>query len=91
MSFEPGKVSDFLKVFEEAKIRIASFEGCEGLILLRDASAPNVFFTYSYWRSEHDLNRYRFSELFKKTWSLTKVHFNEAPVAWSLIVEEQVK
>ncbi len=91
MSFDPQKVDEFLQLFEEVKLKIAAFEGCEGLTLLRDTAEPNVLLTYSYWLSEAHLNKYRFSELFKDTWSRTKILFNNAPVAWSLTVEQTVK
>ncbi|MDZ4668041.1 MAG: antibiotic biosynthesis monooxygenase family protein [bacterium] len=91
MSFEPEKVEEFLALFNSVKHQIANFEGCEGLTLLKDSVQPNVLFTYSYWQSEAHLNKYRFSELFKKTWLGTKILFNDAPIAWSLLVEQQVK
>jgi len=43
-----------------------------------------VFFTYSYWDSEKDLNNYRDSQLFKEVWSNTKILFNLKPEAWSV-------
>jgi heme-degrading monooxygenase HmoA len=91
MSFEPNKVADFLALFETVKHQIASFEGCEGLSLLRDANASNVLLTYSYWQSEKHLNHYRYSELFKQTWAQTKILFNDKPVAWSMVLEQAVK
>jgi heme-degrading monooxygenase HmoA len=63
--------------------------GCNHLELLNDIKTSNIFFTYSYWDSENDLNNYRDSELFKEVWSKTKVLFNDKPEAWS--VEQQVK
>ncbi len=91
MSFEPDKVEEFMQVFENAKERIAGFDGCEGLTLLRDAHQSNILFTYSYWKNQDCLNKYRFSELFKDTWAKTKVHFNDKPLAWSLEVLQSVK
>jgi quinol monooxygenase YgiN len=91
MSFRPEEVENFLKVFEASKEKIAAFEGCEGLNLLRDSKQTNVLFTYSYWRDETCLNHYRYSELFKDTWSKTKVLFNEKAQAWSLDLVERVK
>ncbi len=91
MSFAPEKVGEFLSVFEQGKDKIADFEGCEGLTLLRDAQQPHILFTYSYWRNEDCLNKYRFSELFKDTWAQTKILFNDKPMAWSLRVEQLVK
>lgn len=91
MSFDPSKVDAFMDIFNLAKNRIANFEGCEGLTLLRDAHQPNVLFTYSYWKDQDCLNKYRFSELFKETWSQTKVLFDDKPLAWSLEVADLVK
>jgi len=54
------------------------------LELWRDANTPNIFFTYSFWNSEDDLNAYRHSELFRKTWKETKALFSDKPEAWSV-------
>jgi len=43
-----------------------------------------VFFTYSYWNDESDLENYRKSELFKNIWSATKKNFSAKPEAWSV-------
>lgn len=91
LSFEPDKVNHFLEVFENSKQLIASFPGCEGLKLLRDANHPNVFYTYSLWQHPDHLEQYRTSELFKNTWAQTKVLFNDKPMAWSTEVVEHVK
>ena len=84
MSFEPTKVSQFLANFESKKRLIRNFEGCEFLELYRDKNDSNVFFTYSYWDTEADLENYRQSELFKNVWQETKVLFNRKPEAWSV-------
>ena len=84
MTFEKGKEKDFLKIFEEVKSKISSFKGCEQLELLNDVNAPNVFFTYSIWDTEQSLEKYRFSELFKSTWTRTKVLFAKKAEAWSV-------
>lgn len=91
MSFDPILVPAFLNLFDSVKDQIANFDGCHGLSLLRDAHEPNVLITYSLWESEAHLNKYRFSELFKSTWEQTKNKFNAKPLAWSLLVEQQVK
>ncbi|MFI5222215.1 MAG: putative quinol monooxygenase [Bacteroidia bacterium] len=91
MSFVPGKVDEFLGIFNESKMKIAAFDGCKELKLLRDAKASNIFFTFSIWEDETKLDAYRFSELFKRTWSRTKILFNEKPQAWSTLIEDDVK
>lgn len=85
MSFNSEQVPDFLQMFDERKKRIRSFEGCQHLELWQDADSSNIFFTYSIWDSEQHLNKYRFSELFKETWSITKAMFCDKPQAWSLL------
>lgn len=84
MSFEPSKIEVFLANFEAKKQYIRNFEGCEFLELYRDKEKPTIFFTYSFWKNEADLENYRHSELFKSVWAETKILFNEKPEAWSV-------
>ena len=85
MEFEESRVADFLDIFAASKDRIKSFAGCTHLQLLRDESDPAVFFTYSHWDSNDDLENYRRSDLFKSVWGNTKKLFRRSPQAWSLI------
>jgi heme-degrading monooxygenase HmoA len=84
MSFENDKIDTFLENFNLNKDKIRNFKGCNSLKLLRDKNNPNIFFTYSYWKSENHLNSYRKSELFKSVWGKTKILFNNKPEAWSV-------
>ncbi|MBO6607354.1 antibiotic biosynthesis monooxygenase family protein [Psychroserpens sp.] len=84
MSFEPDHIDQFLENFNLNKTKIRAFPGCEFLELYRDKHNTNVFFTYSYWQTESDLENYRHSELFKSVWSKTKPLFNAKPEAWSV-------
>ncbi|WP_418604379.1 putative quinol monooxygenase [Hwangdonia sp.] len=84
MSFNENAIDEFLKNFNANKHKIRTFKGCQFLELYRDKSDTNVFFTYSYWSSENDLEAYRQSDLFKTVWSKTKPLFNAKPEAWSV-------
>jgi len=84
MTFKPEEVDAFLKLFDERKDLIRGFEGCRHLELWQDATASNVYFTYSHWDNEEALDKYRFSDLFKDTWARTKALFAEKPQAWSV-------
>jgi len=84
MTFKPDKMDEFLQLFSEVKTKIRSFEGCEHLELMQDVNKKNIFFTYSKWVDEASLNQYRFSELFKNTWTKTKPLFLEKAEAWSV-------
>ena len=89
MSFKPESVGEFLGLFSAVRDRIRNFEGCEGVSLLRDLHNPGVFFTYSTWKSEDALHRYRRSALFDATWVKTKALFNDKPEAWSLEIADK--
>ena len=70
--------------FDETKETIRNFQGCLLLELFRDRKDPRVFFTYSYWNSEDDLEAYRSSDFFRNVWGKTKLLFEIKPVAWSV-------
>ena len=84
MSFEPSKIEEFLAHFDTNKVQIRNFEGCQFLELYRDKHQTNVFFTYSFWNKEEDLEQYRQSDLFKTVWSQSKPLFNAKPEAWTV-------
>ena len=84
MQFDPVQLQTFTELFEERKSTIRNFPGCRHLELWQDSKDLNIFFTYSMWESEKDLEHYRFSEFFKDTWGLTKALFNAPPQAWSV-------
>ncbi len=91
LTFQKDKIAKFMQIFEESKVNISNFEGCQHLELWRATQSPNVLFTYSYWDSEEALNAYRYSDLFQKTWKRTKVLFADKPQAWSVELVELVK
>ena len=84
MTFDSTKVELFLENFNKNKKKIRNFEGCRLLELYRDKNTPTIFFSYSYWDSEKQLDNYRNSELFKAVWAKTKVLFSDKPEAWSV-------
>lgn len=84
MTLLADKSEAFRLQFQQIKDKIMAFEGCELLELYQDKSDPTVFFTYSYWQSEADLNNYRTSVFFKEVWSQTKKMFSEKAEAWSV-------
>jgi len=85
MTFRVEAIDDFKALFDERKSTIKGFPGCTHLELWQDSKQPNIFFTYSHWDAESDLDHYRFSEFFKDTWTLTKALFKDKPHAWSVV------
>ncbi len=83
LSFEEQYIEKFTLLFEERKLLIRQFEGCCSLALWEDKSEAGVFYTYSIWQHENDLEAYRQSALFQDTWSQVKQWFNKPPQAFS--------
>jgi heme-degrading monooxygenase HmoA len=84
MGFQEDKVVPFLENFEKVKHDIRNFPGNRLLELYRDKADPTVFFTYSYWETEADLEMYRKSALFCEVWAVTKPMFKQKAEAWSV-------
>lgn len=84
LTFKEDKVPVFLNHFEQVKERIRNFPGCQFLELYQDKEQAQVFFTYSYWNAEEDLENYKNSETFGEIWPFVKTLFEERPLAWSV-------
>jgi heme-degrading monooxygenase HmoA len=84
MTFQKERIADFLAIFEESKNLIRNFPGCQHLELLYLEGQPEVMFTFSIWDGPEALEAYRQSDLFRNTWSKTKVLFAGKPEAWSM-------
>ncbi len=83
MIFQEQETERFLSVFNANKEKIRNVNGCNYLELLQDHHFKNIFYTYSFWDSQEDLDNYRDSELFKTVWGQTKPLFKEKPSAFS--------
>ncbi len=83
MEFHPENVSEFICNFDAVKDKIKNFEGCTHVELLQDKNDSCIFFTYSKWKDEQALNKYRNSELFQSVWARTKKLFRCKAQAWS--------
>ncbi|KGO91968.1 putative quinol monooxygenase [Flavobacterium subsaxonicum] len=84
MGFHEEHVGLFLDNFKKVKLDIRNFPGNRFLELYRDKADPTLFFTYSYWETEADLETYRKSALFCDTWAVTKPLFKQKAEAWSV-------
>lgn len=83
MEFLPEKSDEFEACVKNITQRIANFEGCYAVRILRESDEGNVFFSYSYWRSKEDLEKYRKSDLFREIWPKTKAMFSSRAIAWT--------
>ncbi|MBK0383231.1 antibiotic biosynthesis monooxygenase [Pedobacter sp. SD-b] len=84
MNLKKDKIDSFKSVFEMAKPKIISMQGCLQVDLHQDIKNPEIFFTISHWANEAALENYRNSDLFITTWKQVKPLFKEKAEAWSL-------
>ena len=84
MTFKPENIPSFEAIFNASREKIRAFPGCTHVELLQDIKDPEVFFTFSRWESESDLESYRQSDFFREVWSRTRLLFKDKPKAWSL-------
>jgi quinol monooxygenase YgiN len=84
LTFKEEFCNDFLEFISGYQQEIRGRSGCQSLDFLRDRSNPCIFFTYSVWSQESDLDAYRESDLFQTVWSQVKTWFDSKPEAWSL-------
>ena len=84
MSFHEENIPKFMENFNLIKEKIRNSPGNRYLELYQDKNNPCIFFTYSFWETEEDLENYRKSALFDDVWTFTKKLFNDKPEAWSV-------
>ena len=85
MELLPGTEGRFLDIFDTIKNEIRSQRGCMSLELLRSSDKEGTsIWTISLWQSIDDLETYRSSPLFQKTWSEVKPLFSNRAKAWTL-------
>lgn len=90
MEFRESEIETFKEIFNSSCEKIRNFKGVQSLELLQGKDDKTIFFTRSIWDKTESLENYRHSELFKSTWSKTKVLFKEKPEAWTLKVEKNL-
>ena len=59
MEFREEEIAEFLANFEQVKSQIRAYPGCSFLELYRDKTDASIFFTYSKWKKETDLENYK--------------------------------
>jgi quinol monooxygenase YgiN len=84
LTFRPEAVRQFEELFSGWAPRIRAFPGCLHLELLRDASDPCTFFTYSHWEDPAALEAYRNSAVFAGVWPVVKTLLAEPARAWTV-------
>lgn len=90
MWFKQDCIDEFQLLFDQQKEKIRGQKGCLHLELYQDVDDPCIFYTYSHWESQDDLNDYRHSELFGEVWPATKKLFKRKPEANSVSIIHQL-
>jgi quinol monooxygenase YgiN len=73
----------FKTYFATVSKMIRTQEGCQLLQAWQDIHHPEIFFTYSVWNGEEDLNKYRDSAFFLEFWKTVKPWFSAKAEVWT--------
>ncbi|HQV78541.1 MAG TPA: antibiotic biosynthesis monooxygenase [Chitinophagales bacterium] len=83
LTMREEEVDTFKNYFNTVCETIRSQPGCHLLQAWQDIHHPNIFFTYSLWDSEQDLDTYRNSDFFAIFWKTVKAWFGAKAEVWS--------
>jgi len=89
LTISPKDIDDFTRFFIRHKTDIETFEGCLYLELYREHTLSNIVMTYSLWKDNNSLDRYKNSETFGKIWPVAKKWFISKPEAHSYQLPEE--
>lgn len=84
MSVKKDKVKDFVRYFEKYNEEIKIFDGCEHHDFLEDKNDASVFFTYTTWKSERQIERYRRSETHRLHKQKLQEFYEKDDSAWTV-------
>jgi len=83
LTMREEEVATFKNYFATVCETIRAQEGCTMLQAWQDIHQPNIFFTYSIWHTETDLNNDRDSAFFLQFWKTVKPWFAAKAEVWS--------
>ncbi len=83
LTIREEEVDTFKSYFTTVCDIIRHQPGCNVLQVWQDIENANIFFTYSLWDSEQDLNNYRDSAFFGQFWKTVKPWFATKAEVWS--------
>lgn len=79
-------IDKFKSYFDTVCDIIRHQPGCHKLQVWQDIHNPQIFFTYSIWDAEKDLDTYRYSDFFAVFWKTVKPWFAAKAEVWSFDV-----
>lgn len=83
LTMQQENIETFKSYFPTVSKTIREQDGCNLLQAWQDIHQPTIFFTYSIWNSEEDLNNYRDSAFFIQFWKTVKPWFGAKAEVWS--------
>ena len=83
LTMQEANADLFKKYFDTVHDIIRNQPGCQQLQAWQEIHQPNIFFTYSIWNEEQDLNNYRDSAFFLQFWKTVKPWFDAKAEVWT--------
>ncbi|MDB5225929.1 MAG: antibiotic biosynthesis monooxygenase [Bacteroidota bacterium] len=83
LTMRESDIASFKGYFQTVCDIIRRQPGCNSLQAWQDIHNPDIFFTYSIWDREDDLEAYRNSAFFLQFWKTVKPWFRDKAEVWT--------
>ncbi len=84
MTLKEAHVDSFKKRIPIISIEVRRVSGCMHNDIFRDKNKDNVFYSYTIWNSEEDIEKYLNSQYYKEIWNDLWDYFKIEPQAWKI-------
>ena len=75
---------EFIKYINSIHDEIFQFTGCHNMEVLNDKDDPKVFFIYTIWKNETELNKFRNSSFNRNFWNTLQDLCESRPEVWTV-------
>lgn len=84
MYLKKDEIKSFTDFFSSFQNQILEFDGCMHHDLFPDKDNKEIYYSYTIWKSEVKLKKYRNSELIKNISKAVEPKCEKEPLAWTV-------
>lgn len=84
MTVKEQYIDSFRKRVPVISNEVRRVSGCMHNDIFRDRNNDNIFYSYTIWSSEEDIERYLKSMYYKEIWGDIWDYFKKEPMAWKI-------
>ena len=81
---DDASINAFQEIYRSRNPFTKGVKGCREVKVLKDVDHDDVYYTFSIWDSNEDLEAYRQSNYFAETWPMVKAQLAKRAEAFSM-------